>query len=164
VPSATAAPAAPGNGAAGAPSSADATPSAGATAGAGAAGAGTLTAGGAALLPLTGIAGPNGELTALVGRPVTGQSVPVRSVPADEGFWVGSSEADEVWVQLTVPPGESPYRVRPGQLVDLTGPMTAHDAGFAGQVGVDPAEGADQLTRQAAHVAVQKADLRIVQG
>jgi hypothetical protein len=90
--------------------------------------------------------------------------VPVRSVPADEGFWVGSRAADRVWVQLTVAPAESPYQVRPGQLVDLSGPMTAHDSGFAGQVGVGAAEGADQLSRQAAHVAVQKADLRIVQG
>jgi hypothetical protein len=177
VPSASAAPA---SGAAGAPASGDATSSSGAPGGAagtggaagsggaagtgGTAGAGTVTAGDAALLPLAGAVGANGELTALVGRTATGKSVAVRSVPSDEGFWVGSSDTDRVWVELTVPAGESPYQVTPGQLVDFTGPVTAHDAGFAGQVGVDAAEGADQLTKEAAHVSVQKADLRIVQG
>jgi hypothetical protein len=149
---------------AGAPASSSA-PSASSSGGAnGAAGAGTLTAGDSALLPLSGVAGPNGELTALVGRAVTARSVPVESVPADEGFWVGPSGTDRVWVELTVPPGESPYQVRPGQLVDFTGPMTGQDGGYAGQAGVDAAEGADQLTREAAHVAVQKADLRIARG
>ena len=32
--------------------------------------------------------------------------------------------------------------------------------GFAARVGVDSAEGADQLTRQAAHIEVPKSDLR----
>jgi hypothetical protein len=154
------APAAPSAGASTAPGAgASAAPSAGGTAAA----AGTLTAGDTALLPVAGAAGPNGELTALVGRPVTAQSVAVQSVPSDEGFWVGTSETDRVWVELTVPPGESPYQVLAGQTVGFDGTVAAHDAGFAGQVGVDAAEGADQLTRQAAHIAVDKANLRIDQ-
>ncbi|WP_214402653.1 hypothetical protein [Pseudonocardia lacus] len=123
--------------------------------------AGSLSAGGTALLPLSASAGPDGALTALVGQDVTAQGVVVQSVPSDEGFWVGGSETDRVWVQLTVPAGESPYTVQPGQRLDFTGPLTAHGADFAQRVGVDAAEGADQLTREAAHVEVAKADLRV---
>jgi hypothetical protein len=136
-------------------------PQAGAPASGGAAAAGSLSADGTALLPLSAAAGPNGELGALVGRTVTAQGVAVQSVPSDEGFWVGSSETDRVWVQLTVPAGESPYQVQPGQRLDFTGPMTAHGADFPQRVGVDAAEGADQLAGQAAHVEVAKADLRV---
>ncbi|WP_345379916.1 hypothetical protein [Pseudonocardia yuanmonensis] len=123
-------------------------------------GSGTLTADGTPLLPVAQAAGPNGELSGLVGRAVTAQRVAVQSVPADEGFWVGTSDTDRVWVQLTTQPGESPYRVAVGDRVDFTGSVVAQDAGFAQQVGVDAAEGADQLTRQAAHLEVAKADLR----
>jgi hypothetical protein len=63
-------------------------------------------------------------------------------------------------VQPTIPPGESPYQVQPGQRLDFTGLMSAHDAGFAPSTGVDAAEGADQLTREGAHIDVDKADLR----
>ncbi len=126
--------------------------------------AGSLTAGGTALLPVAAAAGPGGELTGLVDEPVSGQGVVVQSVPADEGFWVGGSDSDRVWVQLAVQPGESPFRVQPGDRLDLTGRVVAHDAGFAQQVGVDAAEGAEQLTRQAAHVEVAKADLRPAAG
>jgi hypothetical protein len=80
-------------------------------------------------------------------------------VPANEGFWVGTGETDRVWVQLTGA-DESGYVVTAGDRVVFTGTVVGHDAGFAGQVGVDPAEGADQLTKQAAHVEVAKSALR----
>jgi hypothetical protein len=136
-------------------------PQAGTPAAGSAGAAGSLSADGTALLPLSATAGPNGELSALVGRTVTAQGVAVQSVPSDEGFWIGSSDTDRVWVQLTVPAGESPFTVQPGQRLDFTGPMTAHGADFAQVVGVDAAEGADQLVREAAHVEVAKADLRV---
>jgi hypothetical protein len=63
-------------------------------------------------------------------------------------------------VQLTGP-DESGYVVSQGDRVELTGRTVEHDPGFAGQVGVDPAEGADQLTRQAAHVEVAKSELHL---
>ena len=126
----------------------------GGAAGGAAAGAGTITAGSTALLPVSAAGGANGELTGLAGQAVTATGVAVQSVPSDEGFWLGTSETDRVWVQLTEVPGESPFQVEPGALVDLTGSLTAHDGTFAQQVGVDAAEGADQLTRQAAHVEV----------
>jgi hypothetical protein len=134
-------------------------PGAGGAAGAAGGAAGTLTADGAPVLPLSGVAAADGSLAGLVGRSVTGSGVTVQSVPADEGFWLGSSETDRVWVALTGT-GESGYVVQQGDRVDLTGTVVAHDAGFAAQVGVDPAEGAQQLTTQAAHVEVAKTALR----
>lgn len=118
-----------------------------------------LTVGDRQLLPLSGIAGPNGELTELVGQPVTARGATVLSVPADEGFWVGTSDTDRVWVRLSGP-DESGYVVTQGDRVDFTGTVQAHDDAFAAQVGVDPAEGADQLNRQGAHIEVAKPDLR----
>ena len=43
----------------------------------------------------------------------------VLSVPADEGFWIGTSQNDRVWVQI-VGKGESPYQVQAGDKVDFT--------------------------------------------
>jgi hypothetical protein len=130
-----------------------------APAGSAGAGQGSLTAGGTSLLPVAQGAGPNGELTSQVGQTATAQGVLVQSVPADEGFWAGTSETDRVWVQLSGT-DESGYVVQQGDRVDFTGQVTAHDPGFATQVGVDAAEGADQLGQQAAHIEVAKAELR----
>lgn len=127
---------------------------------AGAAGAGTLTADGASLLPVAAASSPSGDLTAQAGKAVTAQGVLVQSVPADEGFWVGDSATDRVWVQLNGS-GESGYAVKQGDRVDFTGTMTAQDPAFAGQIGVDAAEGADQLTTQAEHIQVDKSVLKL---
>jgi hypothetical protein len=136
-------------------------PALGATQGPGSGtGAGTLTAGETSLLPVAAAAGLDGSLAGFVGRPVTATDVVVQSVAADEGFWVGSSATDRVWVQLTGD-GESAYAVGPGDRVSFTGQVVGHDEGFAAQVGVDPAEGAELLTSQAAHVAVAQADLQL---
>lgn len=105
------------------------------------------------------VAGQGGDLSALVGRSVQGTAVTVESVAADEGFWVGSDEADRVWVQL-VGDGESPFTVSNGDRFDLAGQMVAHGPEYARQVGVGRGEGADLLTRQAAHLEVQQAELR----
>jgi hypothetical protein len=126
---------------------------------AGDAAASALSVGDRPLLPLSGIAGPNGELTELVGQTVTARGATVLSVPADEGFWVGTNDTDRVWVRLSGL-DESGYVVTQGDRVDFTGTFQAHDATFAAEVGVDPAEGADQLNQQGAHVEVAKSDLR----
>jgi hypothetical protein len=128
-------------------------------AGAGAAVQGALTADGTSLLPVAQVAGPNGELTSQVGKTATAQGVLVQSVPADEGFWAGTSETDRMWVQLSGT-GESGYVVQQGDRVDFTGQIAAHDPGFAAQAGVDPAEGADQLDQQGSHIEVAKSELR----
>ena len=133
------------------------------TAGAAAGGTGVLTANGTPLLPLDTVAGPDSSLTGFVGQPAAGSGVTVVSVPADEGFWVGTSETDRVWVQLTGT-GESGYVVTQGDRVEFTGSVVAHDPRYAEQMGVDPAEGAEQLTAQGAHLEVPKSELREATG
>lgn len=151
APSAVPAPAAP-------PAASAASPAPGA----GPAGdAGSLTTGGAALLPLAQAVDADGSLATRAGQQVTGDGVLVESVPADEGFWVGISVTDRIWVQIEGA-GESPYRVRPGDRVSFTGQLVANPEGFASQSGVDAAEGAEQLDRQAAHITVPQADLRLM--
>ncbi len=139
-----------------APGSAGAGAGAGAGGGAGQGQGQIVTAGGESVLELA--AGPNAAaaLGALDGEAVTGTAVQVLSVPADEGFWVGSSDRDRVWIQLTGEAGESPYQVTEGDTVNFEGTVVRHDASFAGTVGVDEASGAAQLTEQAAHIEVAK--------
>lgn len=109
-----------------------------------------LTVAGRPLLPL-----PAGRLTPYVGQTVTARGAPVQSVVADEGFWVGQSATDRVWVQLELAPGrESPVHVRVGDIVDFRGAVVANPPGFARQAGVTAAEGAAQLEDQGAHLAV----------
>lgn len=128
------------------------------TALAGGAGGGQLIAGGQSVLPLTGVTALNGYS----GKAATANGVKVLSVPADEGFWIGNSKTDRVWVQLTGKAGETPYQVKAGDLVDFTGgKVVPNGAGFASSVGVSAAEGAAQLTAEKSHIAVSKAALKL---
>jgi len=116
-----------------------------------------LTVHGEALVPL-----PAGRLTPYAGQTVTATGVLVQSVPADEGFWVGTNVADRVWVQLAVGgAGESPEQVRAGDHVSFRGAVVANPPGFARRAGVTAAEGAAQLERQGAHIAVNGALLHL---
>ena len=144
------------------PSSGSAAPSSSGTpAGGSAVGGSVETADGRSVLALA--AGPDAgtALGGLADQPVTATGARVLSVPADEGFWLGSSDAERVWVQLTGEAGESPYQVREGDLVDLEGTVAPHGAGFPAEVGVDDAEGAQQLAEQAAHLTVTKSSVRL---
>lgn len=117
--------------------------------------AGTITAGSTSVLPLTAEADPAGALAQVSGQPAQGSAVQVLSVPADEGFWVGTSDAERVWVQLTGT-GESPYQVQEGDTVNFQGTVVAHSAGFAQQVGLGEPDGAAQLDAQGQHIEVEK--------
>ncbi len=93
-----------------------------ASSGAAAGAAGTLTAGGASLLPVADA----GELTDSVGDPATGRNVTVQEIVPGQGFWVGSSASDRVYVELggdvgqdEQPAGDVDLKV--GDKVDLTG-------------------------------------------
>lgn len=109
-------------------------------------GQGALVAGSQSLLPV-----PAEGLATFVGQPVTGTAVRVESVVADEGFWVGPSPTDRVFVLLTpearTTAGESPFQVAAGQLVNLQGNLIGL-SGDPAALGVDPNEGADQLRQQ----------------
>jgi hypothetical protein len=121
---------------------------------------GSLTAGSAAILPSTGKRAA-GNLTQYDGQNAVAKGVRVQSVPADEGFWVGTNNTDRVWVQLVGKAGESPYQVKQGDAVNFEGKVASHGGGFADQVGVSEADGAQQLTTQKAHVEVAKGSVKL---
>ena len=123
----------------------------------------TLTVDGAPLLPLRAAdgVGRDGDLTLLTGKRAEASGVRVLTVPADEGFWVGTGRSNRVWVQLTGPPPESPYTVRPGARVSFSARITPNGNGFARAVGVTRAEGADTLAAQRQHLSVPKRDLSL---
>ena len=83
----------------------------------------------------------------------------MQSVPADEGFWVGTSENTRIWVQL-VGNQESPYTLRDGDRVSFTGTITKNNANFIKDSGLSSAEGADLLRGQGVHLQVQKNALK----
>jgi RNA polymerase sigma factor (sigma-70 family) len=116
----------------------------------------SLTSEGRAILPLTG----RSPLSRYAGDPVRAQGVPVQQVAADEGFWVGTSPRDRVWVQLTGT-RESRPRVQRGDRVSFTGRMVEHQPGFARRAGVTASEGAGLLDQQGYHVEVSAGRLRV---
>ena len=83
--------------------------------------AGRLTAGNAELLPP-----PASGLSGQVGETVTGKDVVVQSVNCNEGFFVGSSTKDRVYVEWGGDVGEneaSRFQPQKGDKVNLTGPL-----------------------------------------
>jgi RNA polymerase sigma factor (sigma-70 family) len=116
----------------------------------------TLTSQGRAILPLSG----RPPLSRYAGTPVRARGAPVQQVPADEGFWVGTSVRDRVWVQLTGTL-ESSFRVEPGDTVSFSGNMVEHSGDFARRAGVTPAEGAGLLEQQGYHVEVRADRVRV---
>lgn len=118
---------------------------------------GTVTAAGTNLLS----AATPADLGTHDGQPAVGRAVKVQSVPADEGFWVGASEQDRLWVQLTGTGGESDYKVKQGDTVNFTGILTKAAQGFAAKTGVTAAEGADQLTQQGYYVSAPSSSIKL---
>lgn len=85
--------------------------------------AGRLSAGGAQLLPP-----PSGGLSTAVGNTATGKDVAVQSVNGNEGFFVGSSRVDRVYVEWGGDVGQneaSRFQPAKGDKVNLTGPVQA---------------------------------------
>ena len=84
-------------------------------------------------------------------------------MPADEGFWVGSSEQERVFVFVTPEArqsqGESSFQVTAGQTVQLEGAVTALQETPEVAEGVTADEGADQLALQGAYVRAERVDL-----
>lgn len=73
-------------------------------------------------------------------------------MPAGEGFWVGCSTSDRLWVQL-VTSAESTVDVRPGMRLSFRGVLRPNSPDFAEDVGLHDREGALQLERQGMHAA-----------
>ena len=120
-----------------------------AAAGGGPAGGGQLLAGEQPILPLP----PGGDLTQYQGQAVTGESVPVESVVSDEGFWVGTSEQDRVFL-LLARDAESPFKVRAGESVTVADGSLRPVTGTV--PGLTASEGDAQLRSQGAYVEVSQ--------
>jgi RNA polymerase sigma factor (sigma-70 family) len=101
------------------------------------------------------------ELSTMTGDRVRARAIPVWTVNADEGFWIGDPRRGRIWVRLTHTGRESKPTIRPEDVVSFVGRVTANGPGFARRVGVTAAEGADQLTRQGVHLSVNVHDLRL---
>jgi len=122
-----------------------------------AAGAGSLTAGGTNLLPV-----PSGGLAKYEGQAATGTDVTVQSVVKDEGFWVGSSKQDRVYVEYGGDVGTDENRgfePKVGDRVDLTGPVRPAPANPAQTLNL-PTEDARLVSQQGAYINAENADVR----
>jgi hypothetical protein len=104
----------------------------------------------------------SGDLSGLEGRQASGTAT-VESVVADEGFWVGSSATERVFVFLTPEArrsaGESGFQVTAGQTVSLKGSVKASSAELARAAGVSDAEGAGQLVKQGGYLEATEVSL-----
>jgi RNA polymerase sigma factor (sigma-70 family) len=139
-----------------APTTTTVPPGAGAPGGGGGGSGVRLVAPGRSLLPVPG----REVLARHAGQRVRGEHVPARGVYADEGFWVGTSDGDQLWVQL-IGRGESPFRVRPGQRASFTGRLVPSPPRFARRVGMVPEEGAALAGRQGHHIEVAYDDITL---
>jgi hypothetical protein len=91
-------------------------------------------------------------LSRQIGQHLTMTGVHVRSVTADEGFWIDTDHG-RAWVQIATP-RESPYVVNAGDVVSFSGEVVAHGPNFARDVGVTASEGAADLSAQGAHITI----------
>jgi RNA polymerase sigma factor (sigma-70 family) len=104
------------------------------------------------------------DLRGLTGDAVRARAVPVWTVDADEGFWIGDPRRGRIWVHLTHTGRESKPTVRAADVVSFVGRVVRNSPGFAAAVGVTSKEGAAQLTRQGVHLSVDVHDLRLRTG
>lgn len=83
---------------------------------------GTLTADGQSLLPPS----QDGTLKRFNGRAGEGRAIVVQSIVKGEGFWVGTSQTDRVYVEFGGQVGQNEngfHPTRTGVKVNLTGPV-----------------------------------------
>ena len=92
-------------------------------------------------------------LGSLAGRTVEGRDVRVESVVPDEGFWVGDSAEQRVFVAL-----DDDVEVEPGDTVDLEAVVRPNPADVA-DLGVAPAQGAEQLRAQGHHLEASEVEV-----
>lgn len=103
---------------------------------------------------------PGFAVAAHVGRPVMLHSAPVLSVPADEGFWVGTL-TDRMWVAIDTSAGaESRQHVRPGDLVSGLAQVASVSAAPRTAEPNDPSDVA-ALQRLGAYARIEPGQLRV---
>jgi hypothetical protein len=95
-----------------------------------------------------------GPITNYVGRRVTAAGLHVTGVDADEGFWV-EKNGQRAWVQIETAK-ESPYTVRVGDTVSISGRVLPHNPDFPSKIFFCPGRtaSANELSRAPTHFAV----------
>lgn len=99
-------------------------------------------------------------MTNYVGRRVQAFGLQVMTVDADEGFWV-SKDGRTAWIQLETYT-ESPYTVKPGDVVSLNGTVLPHDDRFPSRLYfcADRQVSASRLAQVPTHLAVRVDSLK----
>ena len=97
------------------------------------------------------------------GREVRAEGATVESVPTQEGFWVGSSRSDRVWVDLDGG-GAISQPVTPGQRVSFVGRLVANHAELPAQLGLTAPADVAQLEAQGFHISITEETLRLGPG
>ena len=94
-------------------------------------------------------------MTNYVGRRVSAFGLKVTGVDADEGFWVQKGDR-RAWIQLETST-ESPYTVRVGDTVSLSGRVLPHNPDFPSQICFCPGRftSANELSKAPTHLAVR---------
>ena len=94
-------------------------------------------------------------MTNYVGRRVSAFGLKVTGVDADEGFWVQKGD-HRAWIQLETLT-ESPYTVRVGDTVSLSGRVLPHNPDFPSQIFFCPGRfaSANELSKAPTHLAVR---------
>jgi hypothetical protein len=124
------------------------------SAGGGNAPAGSITAGGEDVLAR---AKGGGSLAGLSGKSVSANAVPVQSVVNDSGFWVGTSEADRVFVEAEDTGSGTSLGLQAGDQVSFDGTLEQNKE--AETYGLRANQGAQQFREQGYHVRVQADDV-----
>ena len=116
---------------------------------------GQVVAEGIGVLPLP----PERSLKRFAGRLVEANTVEVQSVVSDEGFWIGRSAGQRVFVRLLAS-GESRPNVTAAARVSFIGVMRRNPP-EASSLGVTGAEGAKLLDLERYHIQVPVETLRV---
>ena len=111
--------------------------------------AGTIIANDQTLLPLPA----DGTVEDLVGEQAQGTDVAVQAVNAQEGFWVGNSATDRLYVEFGGDVGENEagseaYEPKVGDKVDLTGEVRPSPVDPAAALNIDDADAAELVKSQ----------------
>ena len=116
------------------------------------------------VVPVRATWAPGFDAAAHEGRPVVLLRAPVQSVPADEGFWIGTgpNRTDRMWVQLhTSNAAESPAHVQTGDLVSGDARIVGNTPEFLRAYGPDAAHGGDQLRATGVHAVIDAPALTV---
>jgi hypothetical protein len=100
------------------------------------------------------VLGGPGALEGVRDMEVVGTSVAVEEIVNERGFWIGTSEADRIFLELE---GTGAPAVKAGEKVSFTGVMEQNLG--AETYGISEDGGAQQFRDQGLHVQVQAGDL-----